>query len=75
MLKSAFDTLWESIKDSMKPSDRIRMWNEHVRDSWEKEAPAVREDITKQTNDENENVLAEWKKKASFTGSPEDFDQ
>ena len=28
-----------------------------------------------QTDEENENAIAEWKKKASFTGSPEDLNQ
>jgi regulator of replication initiation timing len=74
-LKATFDPLWESIKDSVKPNERLRMWNEHVRDCWEKETSEVRGDIMKQTDEENETVMAEWKKKASFTGSPEDLNQ
>ena len=51
------------------------MWNEHVRDCWEKETPKVRDAVMKQMDDENEKGLVEWKKKATFTGSAEDFDQ
>jgi len=74
-LKATFDPLWESIKDSMKPHERLQMWNEHARDCWEKETSEVRDEIMKQTDKENENAMAEWKNKASFTGSPEDLDQ
>jgi len=49
------------------------MWNEHVRDCWEK--PEMRDAVVKQTDEENERVLVEWKKRATFTGSAEDFDQ
>ena len=51
------------------------MWNEHVRDSWEKETSEVRDAVMKQTDGENKSTMAEWKKKASFTGSPEDLEQ
>ncbi|KAF8230320.1 hypothetical protein L208DRAFT_1476727 [Tricholoma matsutake] len=51
------------------------MWNEHVRDSWEKEASEVWETVMNQTDEENKNTMAEWKKKASFTGSSEDLNQ
>ncbi|KAF8234653.1 hypothetical protein L208DRAFT_1376799 [Tricholoma matsutake] len=29
-LKSTFDPLWESIKNSVKPQEQLQMWNEHV---------------------------------------------
>ena len=51
------------------------MWNEHIRDCWEKETSEVQDEIMKKTDEENKNAMAEWKKKASFTGSPEDLDQ
>jgi hypothetical protein len=30
-LNPEFDLLWESVKGSLKPQDRICMWNEHLR--------------------------------------------
>ena len=74
-IKVTFDPLWESIKDTMVPSQRIRMWNRHVKAFWEEETPEVREEITKQADKESEEALADWRKKALFTGSPEDLSQ
>lgn len=74
-LKATFEPLWASIKDSMKPNERLQMWNEHVRVCWEKETFEVRSNMMKRTDEENETAMAEWKKKALFTGSPEDLDQ
>ena len=50
------------------------MWSQHVRDCWEKESPEVKSTIVGEVDEENERLMAEWKKKASFTGSPEDFE-
>ena len=74
-IKDTFDLLWESIKDTTVPSQRIRIWNRHVKACWEKETPEVREEITKQADIESETALADWRKKALFTGSPEDLSQ
>jgi hypothetical protein len=74
-LKPEFDLLWESVKGSLKPRDRIRMWNEHLRSNWERELPEVRESVVKETEAENERALGEWKKKATFTGLAEDLEQ
>jgi len=74
-LKEEFDPLWESIRDSVMPSERLAMWNKHVKTCWEKETPEVKDGVTKQTDEDNEKVMAEWKKKPSFTGSPEDLIQ
>ncbi|KAF8221621.1 hypothetical protein L208DRAFT_1530669 [Tricholoma matsutake] len=74
-LKPEFDLLWKSVKGSLKPRDRIRMWNEHLRSNWERELPEVRESVMKETEAENERALGEWKKKATFTGSAEDLEQ
>ena len=47
-----------------------------MKDCWEKEASEVWDDITKQAGERYEKALAHWeKKKKSFTGSPEDFNQ
>jgi len=51
------------------------MWNKHVKACWEKETPEVREEIAKQADKESEKALADWRKKALFTGSPEDLSQ
>ena len=37
--------------------------------------PEVQEEITKQAAEESETALADWRKKASFIGSPEDLSQ
>jgi len=74
-IKAIFDPLWEAIKDSMMPSKWLQMWNEHVRACWEKETPEVRDKVMKQLDEENEKATADWKKKASFTGSPKDLNQ
>ena len=50
------------------------MWSQHVRDCWEKESPDVKSATVKEADDENEKLMAEWKKKATFTGSPEGFE-
>lgn len=72
-IKETFDPLWESMKGSRTPQLRLSMWNDHVRACWEKEMPEVKDEITKYTSAENEQLTATWKKKASFTGSPEDL--
>jgi len=46
-----------------------------MRASWEKETPEVWDKIIRQTDEENEKVTGDWKKKASFTGLPEDLNQ
>jgi len=51
------------------------MWNKHVKTCWDKETPEVKDGVTKQMDEENKNVMAEWKKKPLFTGSPEDLIQ
>ena len=74
-IKVTFNLLWESIKSTMVPSQRIRIWNKHVKACWEKETPEVQEEISKQADKESEKALADWRKKALFTGSPEDLSQ
>jgi hypothetical protein len=73
-INETFDPLWKGMEDAM-PSQRIRMWNKHVKSCWEKETPEVQDKATKQAEDEYKTALADWKKKASFTGSPEDLSQ
>jgi hypothetical protein len=74
-LKQQFNVIWDSVKDSMQPQDRIRKWNEFVRDCWEKEAPEVRDKIVKQMEEENKKAFDEWKEGAKFKGTPEDLDK
>ena len=74
-LKEEFDPLWESIKDSVTASERLPMWNKHIKACWDKGTLEVKDRFTKQTDEENEKVMAEWAKKPSFTGSPEDLVQ
>ena len=74
-LKEEFDPLWESIKGSVMPSERLPMWNKHIKACWDKETLEAKDGVTKQTDEENEKVMAEWAKKPLFTGSPEDLVQ
>jgi len=74
-LNQEFGKRWEAIKDVMQSRDRIGSWTEFVKDRWENESPAVREEVTKQVNDENAALFKEWKQKASFGGTPEDLDK
>jgi len=74
-IKATFDPLWESVKGTMTNSQRIQMWSKHVKACWEKEMPEVRDKIMKQADKESEKAVADWRKKASFTGSPEDLSQ
>ena len=46
-----------------------------MRDCWKKEMPEVRDAVMKQTDGKNERALVEWKKKVTFTGLAEYFDQ
>lgn len=46
-----------------------------MRACWEKETTEVQDEVIKQTDEENEKAMADWKKKATFTGSPEELDQ
>jgi hypothetical protein len=70
-LKKSFDLVWELAKGSTEPHQRLSMRNDHVKACWEKEMPEVRDKVTKHTEEENAQLMAAWKKKASFTGSPE----
>ena len=72
-IKEIFDPLWDSMKGSELPCHRIQLWNVQVRACWEKETPEVQNQVTKQTDEENEEQLAAWKKKALFTSLPEDL--
>jgi len=73
--KTKFDALWDLAKATTKGRDRIKRWNEYLREHWEKEPEDVRKEISKQTEEENDKMLAEWKKKATFSGSAEDFSE
>jgi hypothetical protein len=57
----------------MQSRDRIGAWTKFVKDRWEKETPAVRDEITKQAKDENATLFKEWKQKAAFASTPEDL--
>ena len=70
-LKKSFDLHWESAKGSTEPHQRLSMWNDHVKACWEKETPELQDEVTKRTEEENAQLMAAWKKKALFTGSPE----
>ena len=70
-LKKSFDLHWESAKGSTEPHQRLSMWNDHVKACWEKETPELQDEVTKRTEEENAQLMAARKKKASFTGSPE----
>ena len=72
-LKKSFDLHWESAKGSTEPHQRLSIWNDHVKSCWEKETPEVQDKVTKHTEEENAQLMAAWKKKVSFTGSPEDL--
>lgn len=74
-LNQEFNKRWENVKDTMQSRDRIGSWTEFVKDRWEKESPAVRDEIIKQANEENETLFKEWKQKAAFAGTPEDLDK
>jgi len=66
---------WETIKGTMQSRDRIGSWTEFIKDHWEKEPPAVRDEITRQADEENATLLKAWKQKAAFAGTPDDFDK
>jgi hypothetical protein len=74
-LNHDFNKRWETVKGMMQSRDRIGAWTEFVKDRWEKESPAVRDQITKQAEEENETQFKEWKQKAAFAGTPEDLDK
>ena len=74
-LNLEFNKRWDTVKDTMRSRDRIGAWTEFVKDHWEKESPAVREEFTKQADEENTNLFKEWKQKAAFAGTPEDLDK
>ena len=74
-LNDEFNKRWETVKNTMRSRDRIGTWTEFVKDRWENETPAVRDEITKQANDENAALFKEWKEKAAFSGTPEDLDK
>jgi hypothetical protein len=74
-LNREFNKRWEIVKDMMQSWDRIRSWTEFVKDCWEKESPAVRDEITKQAKEENATLFKEWKQKAAFAGTAEDLDK
>jgi hypothetical protein len=59
----------------MQSRNRIGAWTEFIKDRWEKESPAVRDEITKQAEEENTTLFKEWKQKAAFAGTPEDLDK
>jgi hypothetical protein len=73
-LNQQFSTLWDRVKGSVPPQERIQMWSQHMRDCWEKELPEVKSTTIKEVDIENEKLMAEWKTRATFTGSPEDFE-
>jgi hypothetical protein len=75
LLNEEFNQWWESVKKTMKSRDRIGSWTEFVKDRWEKESPAVRDEVTKQAQEENATLFKEWKQKAAFAGTPEDLDK
>lgn len=70
-----FDPIWKAAKNSMQLDGRIKLCNEFVRTSWEAETEVVKEEITRETHEENEAAIAEWKKKAIFSGSAEGYDE
>jgi hypothetical protein len=74
-LNHEFNKRWDTVKDTMRTRDRIGSWTEFVKDSWEKENPAVRDKIIGQANEENAALFKEWKRKAAFAGTPEDLDR
>ena len=74
-LNQEFNKRWETVKDTMHARDRIGSWTEFVKDRWEKESPAVRDEITKQAIEENQVLFKEWKQKAAFAGTPEDLEK
>ena len=44
-----------------------------MKDHWEKESPAVRDEMKKQAKEENVTNLNEWKQKAAFVGTAKDL--
>lgn len=73
-LNRDFNKRWETVKDTMHSRDRIGSWTEFVKDRWEEESPAVRDEIKRQADEENATLFKEWKQKAAFAGTPEDLD-
>jgi hypothetical protein len=74
-LNQDFNKRWESVKDTKQSRNRIGTWTEFVKSRWENESPAVRDEVKKQADEENANLLKEWKQKAAFAGTPEDLDR
>lgn len=75
LLNREFNKRWETVKDTMQSRDRLRSWTEFAKDRWENESPAVRNEITKQADEENATLFKEWKQKAAFAGTAEDLDK
>jgi hypothetical protein len=74
-LNQEFNKRWEAVKDTMQSRDRIRSWTEFVKGRWENESPAVRDEITKQAEEENATLFKEWKQRAAFAGTAEDLNK
>jgi hypothetical protein len=74
-LNHEFNKRWEIVKDTMQAQDQIGAWTEFVKDRWDDEMPAVKNEIIKQVDDENKTLFREWKQKAAFAGTPEDLDK
>ena len=76
-IKKEFDQRWNltTREDSTVPHQRLHAWNEQVRTCWENETPEVRDEVIKQTDEENEELLGAWKKRALSSGAPEDLHQ
>ena len=70
-----FNKHWETVKNTMQSWDQIGSWLEFMKDCWEKELPAVRDEIIKETNEENTILFKEWKQKMAFAGMSEDLDK
>jgi hypothetical protein len=68
-LNHEFNKWWEAVKDTMQSRDQIGLWMEFVKDHWEKESPAIRDEITKQANKENVTLFEDWKQKVAFAGT------
>lgn len=72
-LKAQFDPVWDSVRSTVQAKDRLKMWNDFVRTSWEKETEEVKEHVKQEAEAEHKKALADWNKRTEFSDTAEGY--
>ena len=75
-LTSEFSLQWSAVQNDVSQKKRLPKYYEFALTCWKNESESYREEMEKETQDEHDIAIREWKEKIkTFNGTPDEFER